>query len=555
MKGIEVMRIDSHFGGCISPGNTPRTTLKGACSPPWRHAGFSGAVLIRFPAAVTWAAVILFVLTCHPARAQWTQTSFPQNQTVLSMAVKSGIIFAGTPNSGMFASSDSGRTWTTRNNGLPLGSSRAMVVHRGSIFTGGGACVYRTTDNGLSWTARNIPASSSIVVNALAADSADIFAGTSNGIFRSSNDGVTWIDINPWWGYTWISSIAVVDSIILAGGGFPANGLYRSTNRGTSWDGRIDTIPAFNIMRTLLIVDSTAFAGVDMGSFSGGIFRSSDLGVTWAGRDSGSLFTRDIRCFAYAGNTLFAGGDPINALYASNDFGRTVRSIATGLPSNVQALAVLDTLLFAAPSGGTAGIWKRPLSQIVPVTLSRLSARWEDGLEKLEWRTESEASTQGFEIQRREAPREEWIPIGFVHAKGSNTGSALYEYAFRPETSPAPGCPIQLRLKIIDFDGSFEYSPQVDLAIETGAVDFQFHASYPNPADKRSVLAFSLSRGARVRLTVVNMLGMAVRTVVDGDLGVGWYMYPVDTSELQRGMYHCILKAGNREAVRTMIVE
>jgi len=69
------------------------------------------------------------------------------------------------------------------------------------------------------------------------------------------------------------------------------------------------------------------------------------------------------------------------------------------------------------------------------------------------------------------------------------------------------------------------------------------------------VLEFTLSNGASVRLALVNMLSMLVRKVVDDELGPGLHSYPVDTSELPRGMYLCILQAGSKESVRTMIVK
>ena len=216
-------------------------------------------------------------------------------------------------------------------------------------------------------------------------------------------------------------------------------------------------------------------------------------------------------------------------------------------------MAVLDSLLYVAPYGH--GIWKRALSQIVPVTLSHLSARIADELEEIEWRTESETNTQGFEIQRREAPEAEWSPIGFVRAKGSGTASMTYTHAYRPESSNAAARWTQYRLKILDFDGSIEYSRPVDVAADDGDAAFELHASYPNPANGRLMLSFSISRDSRVRLTVVNMLGMVVRDVVDADLRSGWYSHSVDTAELPSGTYLCVLKAGMKELTRTMTVK
>jgi hypothetical protein len=239
---------------------------------------------------------------------------------------------------------------------------------------------------------------------------------------------------------------------------------------------------------------------------------------------------------------------------ASNNYGKTARSIAKGLPDyTVFAMTVQDTLLFVASDGH--GIWTRPLSQIVPVTLSFVTAKGGDGLETITWRTEREVNTQGFDIQRRETRGAEWNTVGFVRAKGSSAQAVTYGYAFHPGPTPSTPRQVYYRLKIIDYDGSFEYSSEVELLADDAAADFRLYASYPNPAGSRAVLTFTIPRDAPVRFTIVNLLGAVVRTVVDENLFAGSHTYQVETSTLPRGVYHSVLKAGDRELIRRLIVE
>ena len=110
-------------------------------------------------------------------------------------------------------------------------------------------------------------------------------------------------------------------------------------------------------------------------------------------------------------------------------------------------------------------------------------------------------------------------------------------------------------MRIVDFDGSYEYSAPVDLTTNDNEVDFRLHASHPNPTKGRVTLTFSIPREEHVRLTVVNMLGMIVRTLVDGDRSAGVHSVPFDTSELPRGMYLCVLKTDTGEVVTSIAVQ
>ena len=101
-------------------------------------------------------------------------------------------LFAGTYGSGVYRSSDNGRSWIPANNGLTTGQIHALVVSDTNIFAAthqGG--VYLSSINRPNWTAVNVGMPSR-EVHALAISGTNIFAGTwGDGVWKRSLSNIT----------------------------------------------------------------------------------------------------------------------------------------------------------------------------------------------------------------------------------------------------------------------------------------------------------------------------------------------------------------------------
>ncbi|NOX36319.1 MAG: T9SS type A sorting domain-containing protein [Calditrichaeota bacterium] len=84
--------------------------------------------------------------------------------------------------------------------------------------------------------------------------------------------------------------------------------------------------------------------------------------------------------------------------------------------------------------------------------------------------------------------------------------------------------------------------------------NFVLYPNFPNPFNPTTTLAFDLPRKAPVTLTVFDILGRKVATVVDRVLKPGHYEIPFDASHLASGVYVFQLKAGPYRAARKMMV-
>lgn len=155
-----------------------------------------------------------------------------------------------------------------------------------------------------------------------------------------------------------------------------------------------------------------------------------------------------------------------------------------------------------------------PGCEFLPVELASFDAQADARSILLSWTTASEDNSAGFEVQHRRADRFE--AIGFVAAAGNS--DRLRDYSFVHHIDgPAFGA---YRLKMIDLDGTFEYSPIVEIA---GSLPDGHYLSpgYPNPFNPEMSIELLVERDQHVRVEVYDVLGGLVATLADRVLSAG----------------------------------
>ncbi|MGB6033951.1 MAG: T9SS type A sorting domain-containing protein [Bacteroidota bacterium] len=160
---------------------------------------------------------------------------------------------------------------------------------------------------------------------------------------------------------------------------------------------------------------------------------------------------------------------------------------------------------------------------------------------RLEWETLSETRSYGFTIQRRHQKEKEFedLPGGFV--PGSGTTVRSQKYAFIDSTVSRSRW--WYRLKMADLDGKVVYSEtrfvntfRAAEATESRG-EFGFLQNYPNPFNPTTNIQFELPHRSRVRLSVYNVLGESIVTLVDSELPGGRHSVQFDGSDLAGGVY------------------
>jgi len=187
---------------------------------------------------------------------------------------------------------------------------------------------------------------------------------------------------------------------------------------------------------------------------------------------------------------------------------------------NIQTcIAALGTDMYFAIYGGP-----------VPVELSSFTASADFGVVELQWITATETNNQGFEVQRSAGG--EFETIAFVNGNGTTTQSQVYTYTDRSVNIGS----YSYRLKQVDFDGTFEYSGVVEVDVPAPAV-FAMDQNYPNPFNPSTMISFRLAVDSKVSMTVFNVLGQEVASLLNGNLVAGSHQVNFDASSLNSGVY------------------
>ena len=184
-----------------------------------------------------------------------------------------------------------------------------------------------------------------------------------------------------------------------------------------------------------------------------------------------------------------------------------------------------------------------PINAPLPVELSGFSAKSLSDRVQLSWVTETEVNNYGFEIERALFINNEnkiWQQIGFVDGYGNSNSPKQYSYTDKNVSSGN----YLYRLKQIDTDGQYEYSDEVNVIVETPS-DYILEQNFPNPFNPTTTIEFSIPEQGEVKLTIFNLLGQEVRTLVKEQRQAGNYTEYFDASGLNSGVYFYELRVNN----------
>jgi hypothetical protein len=101
----------------------------------------------------------------------------------------------------------------------------------------------------------------------------------------------------------------------------------------------------------------------------------------------------------------------------------------------------------------------------------------------------------------------------------------------------------------------WDETEKIELPTAKGVVvdHFEF-ASSPNPFNPATTLRFTLPASGHTTLTVYDLAGRAVATLLDRNLEIGAHVVPFDGSHLASGMYLAALESGNYRLVERLLL-
>jgi hypothetical protein len=98
------------------------------------------------------------------------------------------------------------------------------------------------------------------------------------------------------------------------------------------------------------------------------------------------------------------------------------------------------------------------------------------------------------------------------------------------------------RLKQVDFDGTFEYSNEVEVDFKVLTV-YSLAQNYPNPFNPMTKIEFSLVSDSKVTLNIFDVLGQQVTSLINGNLNAGNHNINFGASGLNSGVYFYTIEA------------
>jgi hypothetical protein len=197
---------------------------------------------------------------------------------------------------------------------------------------------------------------------------------------------------------------------------------------------------------------------------------------------------------------------------------------------------------------------RRICGAVIPVEFLSLSAYHLNGSVTVLWRTVSESNCAGYEVQRS-LDQALWQTAGYVSGHGTNAEEVSYSFEDALPTDIATVRTLFYRLRQLDYDGTFAYSPVVEVSIGGAPRTLALHAAYPNPASDRIAVRYTLPDAGSARIAVYAMTGQEVMSFGGGEFsGAGEHLLSVNTSTLAPGGYLIELLTGDTRLVRRFVV-
>jgi parallel beta-helix repeat protein len=195
----------------------------------------------------------------------------------------------------------------------------------------------------------------------------------------------------------------------------------------------------------------------------------------------------------------------------------------------------------------------------LPVELVSFTMAKVNGVILLNWKTATEVSNYGFDIERKATGAgadTAWTKIGFVPGNGSTSSPHAYSYTDQSVTTAI----YSYRLKQIDTDGRFVYSSVIQMSVTAVAptdlpTEFALDQNYPNPFNPSTTVHYSVAAAGPVRLSIFDITGREVATLVNSTMAAGNYSVQWNAKDMPSGVYIYRMTAGSFTSVKKLLLQ
>lgn len=371
-----------------------------------------------------------------------------------------------------------------------LDSSRGFIV-------GHNGSLYKTVNGGVTWTYSLVDSAypTDLFCIQFVNDSTGWISGRFGRIYKTTNGGVTW---------TYISSYAGA-----FGGNYLTQILFRDAYEGwvmgstkflcktnSAGEGWCITPSGYNtkFQKIHMVDDRIGYANGD----SGRAVKTTDGGITWKPLNTGNFHT-------------------LNSL--------------TFINAEIGFMVGVEGTLLKTTNGGTN--WFQypdaPIEYYSTVRFTDGSNGWIVGANGMVLRTSNTGATW---VKENIPTKASFIGSFFLDA---NHGWAIGEQGT-----------------------VLRYHPLTPTAVPNGqstnTLQFDLQPSYPNPFNPSTTITFTIPSADRVELTVFDILGKEIQTLLDRHFEAGTHSVVFTSAGLASGTYVYRLTAGAHSGVKKMVL-
>ncbi len=399
-------------------------------------------------------------------------------------------------------------------------------------------------------------------------------------IFMYSDSYSQWINCNGPYGGS-IFALEDNSELVIVG---TYNGVFVSTNNGTTWTQRNFGIPQVPIT-TLLVKGNTIFAGTEVLSGVGGIYKSTDNAISWEPANNGLALANIFKIFSIVSSdtSLYASAYG-KGLYKSQDNGQTWFEINNGITSTaVRSLTASDGYIFCGTEGGiyrssNGGFNWLKLSNGLPTgSIFSIYSIQEFVYATFFSNVIFRSSNYGlFWIDiTNNLPFAIIPPYSFIGSNKYNVFAGTYGNGIQYTSnfgsnwiSRSEGLPDSTTVTCFTIKDTMMYAGtiygvfkrptgQIISIRHTGTVitdKFVLKQNYPNPFNPSTNIDFQIPKKSFVEITVFNISGKKIQTIVKEILEAGKYSANFNAGELPSGVYFYRIQAGDFRESKSMVL-
>jgi hypothetical protein len=402
-------------------------------------------------------------------------------------------------------------TWEEKTAGINCVSFNAFFTCcNGTILASTTRGLVRSFDQGENWNMTNTMFSSPPSVFAQANDGS-LYAATPKGIQKSTDSSLNWE--SPLFTSTLVTSVAVSNSGVLFAGLSDSMKIFKSTDAGKTWERKtIDPTLTYGRV-TSLLTEPPAFvyAGTAFG-----VFASSDNGSTWS--TVRYKPTSQVVSMTVGPNGKLWALSSYGPLYWSTDHGTTWTQTGTsGLTNSYTTALVID--------------------RSNNIFVGTQSYGWSSSYGSGVFRSTDEGAT--------------WMNFSF--GIGRNAWPTIRSLGMSPGGYLLVGTADQ---------GMYRSSTVTAVKDTPGQIvprTFSLEQNYPNPFNPSTQIRFSLPVDVNVKMSIYNLLGQRVATVLESALNagiheVGWDGQTDSGDRATTGVYFYRMEAGSFVQTKKMLL-